>query len=535
MQHRAEEEHGHPVSGPLTGVTVLDLTRVLAGPYCTMVLADLGARVIKVEQPGTGDDSRAYGPFHNGASAYFASLNRGKQSIALNLKDADDRLILEKLLSISDVIVENYRPGTMERLGLGWEQLHRQYPRLIYAAASGFGHTGPYAKRAAYDMVVQAMGGIMSVTGHPGQPPVRVGTSVGDITAGLFTAIGINAALFHRTVAGEAIKIDVAMLDCQVAILENAIARYAATGEIAGPIGARHPSITPFAGFEAKDGWLVVAAGNEQLFVRLAAAIGRPDLSGDSRYATNALRTEHWEPLFAEINAALKSRSAGEWLAILDAAGVPCGPINSIDKVLADAQVRSRNMVVTADDPETGTLVMAGNPIKLSAFADPDVRKPAPKLDADRASILSQLAAHEVAPASATIVVRMQGLSDALLGERGEAQAALLARNLASLVGSSDSAALAEFLELLAQRYAPDSGCVSEACERWRIDQSADSLAALSRAVEAPRRELFRRMAMAPEGKAALAKLQVELSRQSPANPHLAHVDADLLKSLTYL
>jgi len=386
-----QAEPGHTVDGPLNGVTVLDLTRVLAGPYCTMVLADLGARVIKVEQPGTGDDSRAYGPFHNGASAYFASLNRGKQSIALDLKQADDRLIFEELLCVADVLVENYRPGTMEKLGLGWDALHARYPRLIYAAASGFGHTGPYSKRAAYDMVVQAMGGIVSVTGHAGEPPVRVGTSIGDITAGLFTAIGINAALFHRTLAGEGIKIDVAMLDGQVAILENAIARYAATGEVAGPIGSRHPSITPFAGFEAQDGWIVVAAGNDALFAKMAAALERPDLAADKRFATNALRTQHWEALFAEINAALKSRPAEVWLSILDEAGVPCGPINTIDKVLADEQVRARNMVVTADDPETGKLMMAGNPIKLSAFADPATRKAAPKLDADRAVILAEI------------------------------------------------------------------------------------------------------------------------------------------------
>ncbi len=556
------------LAGPLTGITVLDLTRVLAGPYCTMVLADIGARVIKVEQPGTGDDSRAYGPFQNGASAYFASLNRGKQSIALNLKAADDRLVFEKLLSISDVVVENYRPGTMEKLGYGWDQLHARYPRLIYAAASGFGHTGPYAKRAAYDMVVQAMGGIMSVTGHPGQPPVRVGTSVGDITAGLFTAIGINAALFHRAVAGEAIKIDVAMLDCQVAILENAISRYAATGEVAGPIGARHPSITPFAAFEANDGWIVIAAGNEQLFVKMAAALGRPDLTTDPHYATNALRTEHWEPLFAEINAALKSRPAAEWLDRLDQAGVPCGPINTIDKVLADAQVRSRNMVVTADDPETGKLVMAGNPIKLSAFADPDERKAAPRLDADREAILAQIMAPEASVAALPVlgsptpsfsayrgpmryldqlrrafirdaapsaagskpfIERAEELADALLSEHGEVLGTVVAHDLVSLVMTSGDAERAEFLQLLARRYAPDARRIAEACERWRADASAENLAALSSAVEAPRQELFRRMNMAPDGTATLLKLRAQLLRRLASDAGLAPVNADLL------
>jgi CoA:oxalate CoA-transferase len=571
MSSTQTDAGGHAApAGPLTGVKVLDLTRVLAGPFCTMVLADLGARVIKVEQPGSGDDSRAYGPFHNGASAYFASLNRGKESIALNLKHADDRLIFEKLLSITDVLVENYRPGTMEKLGLGWDDLHGQYPRLIYAAASGFGHTGPYAKRAAYDMVVQAMGGIMSVTGHPGQPPVRVGTSVGDITAGLFTAIGINSALFHRAVTGEAIKIDVAMLDCQVAILENAISRYAATGEIAGPIGARHPSITPFAGFEAKDGWIIIAAGNEQLFGKLAAALGRPDLATDKRYATNTLRTEHWEPLSDEINAVLKSHSVEEWLTRLDAAGVPCGPINTIDKVLANAQVRSRNMVVTADDPETGRLVMAGNPIKLSAFADPDARKAAPKLDGDRAAILAQIMDRETpaAPppalparsvsfsayrgpmryldqlrraiirdasplpsegASRPFIERAQALADTLLSEHGEVLGTVVAHDLVCLVNASDAAARAEFLQLLAERYGPNTKRIAKASDRWRADPSAGNLAALSKAVEPPRQELFRRMNMAPDGIATLLKLRAELLHDSASNPVLAPVDADLL------
>jgi len=382
-------------AGPLSGLTVIDLTRVLAGPYCTMILADLGARVIKVEHPETGDDSRAFGPFMNGQSAYFGSLNRGKESIALNLKSEADRAIFEALLANADVLVENYRAGTMEKLGYGWAMLHERFPSLIYASASGFGHTGPYATRPAYDMVVQAMGGIMSVTGHPGQPPVRVGTSVGDITAGLFTAVGVNAALMHREKTGEAIKVDVGMLDCQVAILENAIARYAATGEVAGPIGARHPSITPFSAFEASDGWMVIAAGNDSLFRKMADAIDAPELADDPRFTTNGLRTDNESELAEAMNTALKAKTVDEWLSILGKAGVPCGPINAIDQVLADPHVRARNMVVTADDPESGTLTMAGNPIKLSAFVDPETRRPAPKLDADRTAILKDFGVRE--------------------------------------------------------------------------------------------------------------------------------------------
>jgi CoA:oxalate CoA-transferase len=384
---RQQEKPG----GPLSGVTVIDLTRVLAGPYCTMILADLGARVIKVEHPETGDDSRHFGPFMNGQSAYFGSLNRGKESIALNLKDNADKAIFEKLLASADVLVENYRGGTMEKLGFGWDTLHERFPRLIYASASGFGHTGPYMKRPAYDMVVQAMGGIMSVTGHPDQPPVRVGTSVGDITAGLFTAVGINGALLHREKTGEAIKVDVGMLDCQVAILENAIARYAATGEVAGPLGARHPSITPFAAFEAKDGWIIIAAGNDTLFRRMCEAIGAPELPDDPRFVTNGLRTDNEAALSEAINAALRARTVDQWLAMLEKAGVPCGPINAIDQVLSDPHVLARNMVVTSEDPDSGKLLMAGNPIKMSGFADPETRRPAPKLDADRAAILKEI------------------------------------------------------------------------------------------------------------------------------------------------
>lgn len=377
--------------GPLAGITVVDLSRVLAGPYCTMVLADLGARVIKVEARGTGDDSRHYGPFVHGKSAYFMSLNRGKESIALDLKAGEDRAVFERLLERADVLVENFRAGTMDRLGLGWEVLHKRHPRLIYAAVSGFGRTGPYSARPAYDIIVQAMGGIMSLTGQPGSPPARVGASIGDIVAALFLATGINAALYHRERSGEGTLIDVAMLDAQVAILENAIARYTATGAVPGPLGARHPSITPFDAFGAADGYLVIAAGNDQLFARLCAVLDRADLASNPLFASNDLRTQHQAALKDELESALRLRSVSDWLQVFEEAGIPCGPINTVDKVLADPQVSARNMVVTTDDPVAGRLTMAGDPIKFSAFPDPATRPPAPELDGDRERILDLL------------------------------------------------------------------------------------------------------------------------------------------------
>jgi CoA:oxalate CoA-transferase len=375
------------VSGPLSGLVVLDLTRVLAGPYCTMLLADLGARIVKVEPP-EGDDSRRYGPFINGTSGYFTAFNRGKESIAIDLKKEADRAIFERLLAKSDVLVENYRPGTMEKLGYGWDILHARHPRLIYAAASGFGHTGPYSTRPAYDMVVQAMGGIMSITGHPGGPPTRVGSSVGDITAGLFTTIGIVSAIYERERTNIGMKVDVAMLDCQVAILENAITRYFATGQSPGPLGARHASIAPFAAFAAGDGHLVVAAGTDALFVKLAQALGQPELAKDPRYDTNAKRSDHVEALTADLEALLKKQPVAHWLTVLGAAGIPCGPINDVGSVLKDPQVIARNMVVSLADPAMKDLRLAGNPIKLSAHADPSVRAGAPALDADRRQLL---------------------------------------------------------------------------------------------------------------------------------------------------
>ena len=376
--------------GPLSGITVLDLTRVLAGPYCTMVLADLGARVIKVERPGEGDEARTIGPFVQAKSAYFMSLNRGKESISLDLRDPADRVIFEKLLSRADLVVENFRAGVMEKLGYGWEALHARYPRLIYAATSGFGHTGPYAERPAYDLVVQGMGGLMSLTGHPGSGPTRVGTSIGDIAAGLFTAVGVNAALYHRERTGEGTKIDVAMLDCQVALLENAIARYVATGQVPGPLGSRHPSITPFEAFACADGHLIIAAGNDGLFRELCAVLGRPELAEDGRFRGNELRTRNVDALRTEIEGVLGRRTRAEWLAALEAAGVPCGPINDVAEVMADPQVAARNMVIRVIDEGVGGISMPGNPIKLSGFEDPSSRAPAPALDRDRERLLEE-------------------------------------------------------------------------------------------------------------------------------------------------
>lgn len=379
-----------PPAGPLNGIVVVDMTRVLAGPYCTLVLADLGARVIKVEPPGTGDDSRGFGPFINGKSAYFASLNRGKESIALDLKKPADRAIFEALLAKADVLIENYRGGTMAKLGYGWAALQARFPRLVYAACSGFGQTGPYAGRAAYDMVVQAMGGVMSITGHPGGPPTRVGTSIGDLTAGLFTAIGINAALVQRAATGRGMMIDVSMLDCQIAILENAIARYVATGQVPGPLGARHPSITPFEAFATADGHMVIAAGNDGLFVKLAEALGQPGLATNPLFNTNEQRTRHQPALKAEIEAVTTTKPTADWLAVLERAGVPAGPINRVDQALADVQVRHRNMLVTIDDETMGRVAMAGNPIKMSAYPDPPTRGRVPALDGDRARLIAE-------------------------------------------------------------------------------------------------------------------------------------------------
>jgi CoA:oxalate CoA-transferase len=300
------------MDGPLKNLLVLDLTRVLVGPYCTMMLSDLGARVIKVEAPEVGDDSRKFGPFIEDYSAYFMSLNRGKESIALNLKNEDDKKIFDKILAKADILIENFKPGTLEKWGYGWKDICKKYPRLIYASASGFGQTGPLKELPAYDMVVQGMGGLMSVTGQPNSEPTRVGTSIGDITAGLFTTVGINAALYAREKTGKGTFIDVSMLDCQIAILENAIARYLAKNEIPKPMGSRHPSIAPFEAFKTKDSHIIIAAGNEKLFEKLCSVLNIPEIAKDPKFNTNSLRSENMDDLKKILEDKLIIKNTGE-------------------------------------------------------------------------------------------------------------------------------------------------------------------------------------------------------------------------------
>jgi CoA:oxalate CoA-transferase len=383
-------------NGPFVGLLVLDLTRVLAGPYAAMMLGEMGARIIKIEPPVKGDDSRHIGPFIKTKSGkvksgYFMSVNRAKESIALDLKSEGDRKIFEALLARADVLIENYRGGTMEKLGYGYETLKEKHPRLIYAGVSGFGHTGPYAKRPAYDMVVQAMGGVMSLTGHPGSAPTRVGTSTGDITAALFGTIGIVTALYDRERTGRGQKVDVAMLDSQVAILENAISRYVATGDVPGKLGSRHPSIAPFAAFATADGHIAIAAGNDDLWARVCKVMGRTELIADERFLTNPLRVQHVDAMAAEMERTLAAKPSKDWLTALEAEGVPSGPINTVADVMADPQVLARNMIIETLDPDLGPIKMQGNPVKLSAHTDPKTRAAAPDLDADRAAILKEL------------------------------------------------------------------------------------------------------------------------------------------------
>ena len=378
------------MDGPLKNLLVIDLTRVLVGPYCTMILSDLGARVIKIEAPEIGDDSRNFGPFIKDQSTYFMSLNRGKESIALNLKNENDKKIFKKILSKADVLVENFKPGTLGKWGFGWNDLNKKYPKLIYASASGFGQTGPLKELPAYDMVVQGMGGLMSVTGHPNSEPTRVGTSIGDITAGLFTAIGINAALYDRKRTGKGTYIDISMLDCQIAILENAIARYLSKNEIPEPMGSRHPSIAPFEAFKTNDSYIILAAGNDKLFKNLCDVLKISEISNDKRFNSNASRCENMNDLKKIFEEKLKHKNTNEWIKEMEKLKIPCGPIYNIKQAVENPQIKERNMIVKSYHKIVGEFKSAGNPIKMSTYKDEDVRGDVPDLDEHRKKIIKE-------------------------------------------------------------------------------------------------------------------------------------------------
>ena len=378
------------MDGPLKNLLVIDLTRVLVGPYCTMILSDLGARVIKIEAPEVGDDSRKFGPFIDDYSAYFMSLNRGKESIALNLKNSDDKKIFDKILSKADILVENFKPGTLDRWGFGWRDVNKKYPKLIYASASGFGQTGPLKELPAYDMVVQGMGGLMSVTGQPNSEPTRVGTSIGDITAALFTAIGINAALYDRQKTGKGMFVDVSMLDCQIAILENAIARYLSKNEIPKPMGSRHPSIAPFEAFKTKDSHIIIAAGNDKLFDKLCQLLDLNDISKDAKFKTNSSRAQNMDELKKILEKELLTKNTNDWVSLMEKEKIPCGPIFNIKQAVENPQIKARNMIVNSYHKKIGEFKTAGNPIKMSNYKDEEKRGDIPDLDEHREKIIKE-------------------------------------------------------------------------------------------------------------------------------------------------
>jgi crotonobetainyl-CoA:carnitine CoA-transferase CaiB-like acyl-CoA transferase len=355
------------MTGALDGFLVLDFTRVLSGPYCTMQLADAGARVIKIEQPGSGDDTRAWGPpFVHGESAYFLSINRNKESLTLDLKHPEATRILDRLLARADVLVENFRPGTMARLGLAYEQITHRYPRLVYCSISGFGQTGPRSAEPGYDAVVQAEGGLMSITGDAGGPPFRLGVAISDIVSGMFAAQGIAFALLARERTGRGQLVDIAMLDATAALLTYQAGIYFATGSTPGRMGNRHPTIVPYETFTASDGDFVVAVGNDQQWRRFCGAIGLTDAGSDERFATNRDRISNYSTLRPVLAATLRTRPRAEWVTTLKAAGVPCGAVRDVGEVLQDPQLDARDMIRRIEHAVAGAIRVTGVPVKLS-------------------------------------------------------------------------------------------------------------------------------------------------------------------------
>jgi crotonobetainyl-CoA:carnitine CoA-transferase CaiB-like acyl-CoA transferase len=371
---------------PLQGITVVDLTRVLSGPYCTMMLADMGARVIKIEQPRKGDDTRGWGPpFVNGESSYFLSINRNKESVTLDFKQPEGRRILDQLVANADVLVENFRPGTLEKLGLDYASLAGQCPRLVYCSVSGFGQTGPRRREAGYDAVMQAEGGLMSITGDAGGQPYRLGVAIADIVSGMFAAQGITAALYARERTGLGQQVDVAMLDSVVALLSYQAGIYFANDAAPPRLGNRHPTIVPYETFRAADGDFVIAVGNDDQWRRFCDVTGFP---ADDRFATNRQRVMHYDQLKPMLDALLAREGRDAWIGRLKASGVPCGSVRDLKEVFTDPQTLARDMVVELEHAVAGVLKVTGMPIKFSATPG-EVRTPPPLLGEHTDAVLA--------------------------------------------------------------------------------------------------------------------------------------------------
>jgi formyl-CoA transferase len=383
---------------PLQNIRVLDITRALAGPYCTMMLGDLGADVIKVERPGTGDETRGWGPPfvgkpygpYPGESAYFISTNRNKRSITVNIQSKEGQEIIRKLAGVSDVLVENYRTGDLDKLGLGYNDLHKQYPKLIYCSVSGYGRTGPYADRPGYDAILQGEAGMMSITGPIEGPPSRAGIPIIDITSGMFAATAILAALRARDLTGEGQLVDISLFDTHVALLTNVASNYLVGGAEPRRYGNAHPNLVPYDAFSARDGWFIVGVANEKQWGILCDVLSQPEMKTDARFAANRDRVTNRDALLAELNRLFSQKNVDDWLAELTKAGLPCGRINSIPEVFAHPQAQARAMAQETEHPSAGTIKVPGFPYKLSE-TPAEIQKPPPMLGEHTEAILAQL------------------------------------------------------------------------------------------------------------------------------------------------
>ena len=379
------------MAGALDGFRVLDLSRILSGPYCTMVLADFGAEVVKVERPGSGDDTRAWGPpFVEGESAYYLSINRNKRSITVDLGQEPGREIVYALSRDCDVVVENFRPGTADRIGVGYERLRQENPRLVYCSISGFGQEGPYRDRPGYDALAQAMSGMMSITGEPDGPPTKHGMSIADIGAGMWAALAIVTALIARERTGEGQYIDISLLDTQISWLTYAAGNYFATGQNPARYGSAHPSIVPYQPFATADGYLMLAVGNDRLWQQFCGVAGRTELATQSGFATSAERVVNRDVVIAAVAEIMQGRTTSEWMRVLEEAGIPAGPINTVEQALQDPHVLAREMIVRLHHPTAGAVTMTGNPAKFSV-TPAEMRMAAPLLGQHTDEILRSL------------------------------------------------------------------------------------------------------------------------------------------------